>query len=131
MFLVVAACNQSKKLKHLPRHPLATPPPHTPWERCWAKKHSKAKKAFAYSARNANQPFLCLALWNMHELRGQIGELGNKPATGGGGFGDTYNVARLICISLSVFVVVAVIVVAVVVIFQIISAIQSANFSNV
>lgn len=52
-----------------------------PWERCWAKKHSKAKKAFAYSARNANQPFLCLAMWDMHELRGQIEELGNNLAT--------------------------------------------------
>lgn len=111
-----------------------------PWERCWAKKHSKAKKAFAYSARNANQPFLCLAMWDMHELRGQIGELGNNLGTeqrlgrGRGYLLHTYNVARLICISLSlvaVVVVVIVSVVAVVVIFQIISAIQLANFSNV
>jgi len=31
------------------------------------KKTQQSKKAFAYSARNANQPFLCLGMWNMHE----------------------------------------------------------------
>lgn len=88
-FVLLAACNQSKKLKHLLHHPLLLPSSPSPlpsplWERCCAKKHCKAKKAFAYSARNANQPFLCLAMWNMHELRGQIGELGNKPWQGQG-----------------------------------------------
>jgi len=77
LILVLALAISPQKLKHLPMS--ASPRFSMLGAQCSVldarspggvgpkKNTAKQKKAFAYSARNANQPFLCLGMWNMHE----------------------------------------------------------------